>query len=125
MVVGLILGFFDHNFAGKPWFAQTNAKEQYSLEIDVGTIDLLKNVEVPWGDTTEAKAMMKNINDSDNKEFIDAGEHNIPFWACHELQQILSDVRSGWQKLWFTRTYEMGKNQKGETVEINEAEFGM
>lgn len=130
ILIGLVLGmalvsFWDHNFAGKPWFAQTNADETYQFEIAVGSIKLLEEIDTPWGKTTEAKANMRNIQNADGESFIDDGEHNLPFWACDPLQKVLNDIRSGWQTLEFVRTFEMGQNKKGETVEINEAAFGL
>jgi len=133
ILIGVILGlvltsFWDHNFAGKPWFAQTNADETYTFTLKVDSLTLLKDIDVPFGKTgktTEAKGMMKDIRDSSGGKFIDDGEHNFPFWACDALQKVLKDVRSGWQEIQFVRTFEMGEKEKGDTVEINDAGFSL
>lgn len=128
-VLGLMLiSFWDHNFAGKPWFAQTKAEETYTFEVKVDTVQLLEDIIVPFGKTgktTEAKAQMRNIKDSTGEGFIDDGEHNVPFWACDAFQKVFGDVRTGWQELEYQRTFEMGENEKGAEVEINDAAFNL
>ncbi len=128
IVISLVLNldFFDHNFAGKPWVAQTNAEETYTFELKVETLKMLRDIVVPFGKsgkTTEAKGMMRNIKDSTGATFVEDGEHNFPFWSCDALQKVLRDIRSGWQELEYVRTFELGENEKGEEVEINDAGF--
>ncbi len=116
--------FLDHNFAGKPWFAQTEPKEIYTLEVKIDTLNVLES-ETPWGDTFEAEGEYRSICDPEGDEFIEDGKYVAPFWACEALQKIIkeSGKSKGWFKLDYRREVEMGENREGKEVEINTAFF--
>ncbi len=116
--------FLDHNFAGKPWFAQTEPKEVYTFDVKVETLHVLES-ETPWGDTFEGEGQFRSICDPEGDEFIEDGTYVVPFWACEALQKevIQSGKTKGWVTFGYKRETEMGDNREGTEVEINTAFF--
>lgn len=128
--------FRQTNFSGAPWFAKAEPGLVVECLIDLSSVEVITS-DTPWGDQTEADAMMKgpakggDLLDEDGDQVAEKGKHRIPFWACEGLQSVLKEYEDdggdmdGWIKLAYKRTVSRGKNRDGEKVDINEAHWAI
>ena len=126
LLLTIVLGFFDHNFAGKPPLADTKDGETYTLSINLSTLKTVES-KTPWGETVEATGMVKDFCNPNGSEYVEDGEQTFPFWACDALQKVVSEhgKETGWLKLAFVRETYTKDNRKGVTTEFSEASFAI